>query len=652
MSPVIDVLMLQLPVPSSPALNTPLAAGYLAAYAEAQGLGELAHITILPRAIADHAGDAALVDAIVARAPNLLGLSLYTWNSERSLAVALRAKQRLPALLVVVGGPEVQPDNAWLLAHPAVDLAVIGEGEQTFAELLRALVETRRQGDKETTCAPGLLVSLSPCLPPIPGLAVRLPDGQLQLAPERVALAELTPIPSPYLAGHLELPPDGMQMIEISRWCPYACSFCLYGRNMGAKLGGRYFALERVLAEICWGIARGVRSVHFVEANLNLVPLFWPLMRALADLNAQRQLTFYAELRGEHLSDEVVAALDAANVRVVEVGLQTANPVALRASHRRTDLAKWAAGTRRLYAHKIEVLLDVILGLPADDAAGVAETLAFIEREQLGPYDIFTLQVLPGTAVRREASEHGLAFQERPPYFVLATRELPYAELRRLRRELKLGVGLDPDAVEGMPAPRLEALATTDDGESEFVRRLDLRAGVPDVLCDPNKLAAHVDLLLAVRAIPALTAQLAALIAASPATIFDLYLLATRAPPAPAELRAWRDALPHEPGYLDRVAVYTREQPQPQHARVSPRLWLVLPWAAQAEPAAYTGVAQIIWRYDAAPDEPLPLGAWRAARGDGIWLCLPAATPAAVRAAMLAEARAWAAAHGRAIWSP
>jgi radical SAM superfamily enzyme YgiQ (UPF0313 family) len=381
------VLLAQLPVPSAPALNTPLAAGYLAAYAESAGLGAIADIAILPRALADAAGDAAIVDAIVARRPQLLGLSLYTWNSERSLELARRVRARLPALAVVVGGPEVQLDNAWVLDHPAVDLAVLGEGEQTFAELVVALAEGVELGELQ-----------------IPGLALRGPDGAMVLAGERVALGDLHVVPSPYLGGWLELPDGGMQMVEISRWCPYSCSFCLYGRNMGPRLGGRYFGLERVLAEVAWGKARGVRRVHFVEANLNLVPLFWPLMRALADLNADRQITFYAELRGEHLSDEVVEALDAANVRVVEVGLQTANPAALRAALRRTDLAKWAAGTRRLYARDIEVYLDVILGLPADDAAGVAETLGFIEREGLGPYDIFTLQVLPGTARRTMCS--------------------------------------------------------------------------------------------------------------------------------------------------------------------------------------------------------------------------------------------------------
>ena len=69
----------------------------------------------------------------------------------------------------------------------------------------------------------------------------------------------------------------------------------------------------------------------------------------------------------------------------------------------------------------VEIYLDVILGLPGDDAAGVATTLDFIQREDLGPYDIFTLQVLAGTATRRQVTEYGLVYQDRPPYYVLAT---------------------------------------------------------------------------------------------------------------------------------------------------------------------------------------------------------------------------------------
>ena len=137
------VLLVQLPVPNNPALNTPLAAGYLKAYAESCGLGDRVVIDILPRAVADCAGDAALVQAIVDRAPDLLGFSLYTWNSERSLEVARRVRMRLPDLRVVVGGPEVQADNTWVREHPAVSVAVIGEGEQAFADLLVQIADGR-----------------------------------------------------------------------------------------------------------------------------------------------------------------------------------------------------------------------------------------------------------------------------------------------------------------------------------------------------------------------------------------------------------------------------------------------------------------------------------------------------------------------------
>jgi hypothetical protein len=78
--------------------------------------------------------------------------------------------------------------------------------------------------------------------------------------------------------------------------------------------------------------------------------------------------------------------------------------------------------------------------------------------------------------------------------------------------------------------------------------------------------------------------------------------------------------LPYQPGYLDRVAIYRRMQPNPQHLRVSPRIWLVLPWTAQIDPQEYAGIAEVIWEYWLAADEIPPLRAWERAGGAGIWL--------------------------------
>jgi hypothetical protein len=66
--------------------------------------------------------------------------------------------------------------------------------------------------------------------------------------------------------------------------------------------------------------------------------------------------------------------------------------------------------------------------------------------------------------------------------------------------------------------------------------------------------------------------------------------------------------------------VYQREEPEPAYLRVSPRIWLVVPWISQIEPEAYRGVAEILWHYALQPDEPPPWEAWSRAGGAGIWL--------------------------------
>jgi radical SAM superfamily enzyme YgiQ (UPF0313 family) len=647
------VLLMQLPVPNNPGLNTPLAAGYLKAYAYAQGLLDSVEIELLPRQLADSTGDAVLVEEIVVRQPDLLGVSLYTWNSERSLDIARRVKEHLPELHVIVGGPEVQRDSLWVLYHPAVDLAVIGEGEQTFVDLLRLWSHDRQRQAMNIPLVSGGATQ-NP-LEDIPGIAYRH-GSTVHFTADRAPLNDLSVIPSPYLSGYLDLPDDGMLMVEVSRWCPYSCSFCLYGRNMGAKLGNRYFGLERVLAEIRWGREQGIKRIHFVEANLNLVPLFWPLMRALEDLNSDHAMTFYAELRGEHLTEEVVIALDHANIRYVEVGLQTANPTALKASLRRTDLRKWAAGTRRLYAHGIEVYLDVILGLPADDEGGIRETLDFIQREALGQYDVFTLQVLPGTAVRQQAQQYGLGFQERPPYYVLETERLSYADLRRLRRALKQGANVPPDAVEGMPEPRRSALVPRSGSfineTSGTIDQVWLAPPEPTLVDQriARQLSAQVDVVLRIEDLVAYTPFLASAIEQNPSTIFDVYMYCEEDTDPAQTLRQWRESLPYQPGYLDRVAIYQAAEPLDGHTRVSPRCFLLLPWTSTVEPADFRDIAEVIWHFELADGVSVPLNAWYGAGGIGICIQFMRGCTASYRSQVMEAVERWEQETARRVW--
>src|SRR5262249_44669259 len=143
-------------------------------------------------------GDRGLVEAIAAREPWLVGFTCYLWNIERSLWVAEQLKRERPDLRVLVGGPEITADNAWVLESPAVDFAAVGEGEQTFADLLDAL----RVGELPTAPIPGLWIG-----PQALATTGARASGPLLVARRpafRTPLAELDAISSPYLSGILD----------------------------------------------------------------------------------------------------------------------------------------------------------------------------------------------------------------------------------------------------------------------------------------------------------------------------------------------------------------------------------------------------------------------------------------------------------------
>lgn len=70
--------------------------------------------------------------------PDVLAISLYTHHVPAALMVAKEVRDSCPGTVVVVGGPHptAVPE---IVSRPEVDIAVIGEGEQTFCNLLEVL---------------------------------------------------------------------------------------------------------------------------------------------------------------------------------------------------------------------------------------------------------------------------------------------------------------------------------------------------------------------------------------------------------------------------------------------------------------------------------------------------------------------------------
>jgi hypothetical protein len=584
------VLLVQLPIPPlGPAPvrgNVPLAAAYLKLLAERRGLAPSYHIELFPAGLANVLGDQALVAAIAQRAPWLVGFTCYLWNIERTLWVARELKRRLPGVRIILGGPEITADNAWVLDTPDYDFAVIGEGEQTFTELLVELLA----GDTPARAIPGLYV-------PAAGAGPRF-DPARQPA-FRSPLPDLNELGSPYLAGILDAAEEDMLLLETSRGCRYRCRFCYYWKSYADT----YYVSKDIIQETLRHAAqKGVSEVFLLDPTLNQRKDFAELLRWLAAGNPGRRFTYFGELRGEGVTEETARLLAAANFTEVEVGLQSIEPDAMTLMDRKNNLRAFERGVRAMLAEGIRVKVDLIVGLPGDTVASVRRGLHYLHDRGLGrDLQVFNLAVLPGTAFRQDAATLGLVYQPRPPYYVLQTPSLSRTDLFGLMQEAQDLFGIEFDA----PPPPILEFAGAD---GDRVWRVDLdRADRP--AAPPAARRGQAFTLWARSARfgchgRALADLLRELLEANPFTTLQVVLEpaarltpeAVRQEVSPELLGALMAACQERPTYLDKFYAL-----QPGRTNGAKRLVVLLPFALRERlPAEWVEdvaeVATLVWR--------------------------------------------------------
>jgi radical SAM superfamily enzyme YgiQ (UPF0313 family) len=434
-SPIRSVWLVQLPIPPlgpEPIRgNVPLAAAYLKLWAEGKGLRSYYDIQLFPPAEANVLGDRALVAALADREPWLVGFTCYVWNIERTLWIARELKQLRPEVRIVLGGPEITADNEWVLATDAYDFAVIGEGEQTFTQLLLALLEDEAAQDIPIA---GLY------LPPASG-----PRFDPARCPAfRTPMPDLNALGSPYRAGILDVADEEMLLLETIRGCRFQCKFCYYPKAYDTLY---FLAPEAVRVELAHAAERGAREVVLLDPTLNQRKNFAAFLRLLADGNPGQCFRYFGELRAEGITDETAALLRHANFTEVEVGLQSIEPEAMTRMDRKNNLHAFERGVRAMLREGIKVKVDLIVGLPGDTIESVRRGLHYVRDQGLyAEVQVFHLSVLPGTAFRHEAASLGLRFQTRPPYYVLKTPTLTAADIFGLLEEAQDVFELEFDA--------------------------------------------------------------------------------------------------------------------------------------------------------------------------------------------------------------
>src|SRR5207248_2760294 len=127
-------------------------------------------------------------------------------------------------------------------------------------------------------------------------------------------------------------------------------------------------------------------------------------------------LTFFAEVRAEGLTAQQARELKRAGFDRLEIGLQSVNRETLKRVRRGGSPSKVAEAARMLHGEGIELLVDLIVGLPGDAPDDVLRGVEFLDTHGLAEEaQVFPLSLLPGTAMRASAAEDGVAVAPAPP---------------------------------------------------------------------------------------------------------------------------------------------------------------------------------------------------------------------------------------------
>jgi anaerobic magnesium-protoporphyrin IX monomethyl ester cyclase len=386
-------------------IHPSLALPYLAAFCR-QDCGEL-----LIREFTVHEPKESVLAQLLADAPDVVAFSVYLWNRRETLELADALAVARPGLQVVLGGPEVSFDGPELFArHPGIAAIVRGEGEIP----LRGLLAAWSRGEEPDG---------------VPRLAWRRGNTVVE-GPAAPPLENLDAIPSPFALGLVDTA-RGFVYLETSRGCPYSCAFCMSALDERV----RSFSPPRIEQDLLWLMQHQVPKIKLVDRTFNFdaarARRIWSFI-----LEHNQGSHFHFEI-GAHLLDEASLELletVPAGMFQFEIGVQSTLPATLDAIGRKASLERLEQSVRRLRTKEnIHLHLDLIAGLPGE---GYRDFLASVDRvAALAPHhlQIEPVKLLPGSPLRQQAARLGIRFDPNPPYTVLATADLGFAELERLR---------------------------------------------------------------------------------------------------------------------------------------------------------------------------------------------------------------------------
>ncbi|MGE5786194.1 MAG: B12-binding domain-containing radical SAM protein [Myxococcales bacterium] len=361
--------------------------------------------------------------------PDLVGITAMTPTLPEALRVAEIVRASVSSTKIVLGGVHPTLDPESVLANPAVDFVIRGEGEVALAELALA-IET--DGDLDW----------------VDGLS-RRENGAIHVRPKARPIADMDDLP---LADYDAFPIEryiehnahlrnmrGISML-ISRGCPYRCTFCAVHQTMGRKWRPR--SPDRVVDQIIDLRDRfGIEGVWFKDSIFN-INRQWVERFSEQMVSRKVNVTFQALTRVDLIREPELELLVRAGLTQLDLGIEAGSERILAKLHKGITPARIRTQVALAKKH-VKVFGFFMIGIPGETEDDVLRTFELAKELELDRWTWSIYSPLPGSALYDELVRDGRVLpsnlQHTAIHFTEAYEgicEIPPGRLKELYREI------------------------------------------------------------------------------------------------------------------------------------------------------------------------------------------------------------------------
>src|SRR3989338_3763835 len=321
--------------------------------------------------------------------PDIVGISSVTetFNVAKKIAAFVKRHKNIP---VIVGGVHISalPENLTI----DMDVAVIGEGEQTLLELLEVISD-----------GGGITVDK---LSQISGIAYRN-NGNLKRTQERglISPPDLIPLPARNVLPGSKRERNIWMM--TSRGCQYNCSFCSASQFWKRV---RFFSPEYVLSEIKELIkVYNPKTINIVDdlfiANKSR---FNQIMELILQEKINEKVEFTLLARPNLINEEICQQFKKMNVSLVSCGFESGSPRGLKSIKQGLSVEDNINATRLLNKYGISVGAFFMMGIPGETVEDMHLTYNFIQEHGYCRGESYLMTPFPGTQIWEFAKSKGI----------------------------------------------------------------------------------------------------------------------------------------------------------------------------------------------------------------------------------------------------